>query len=156
MQFTPVVWGPFFWHTIHLVALSYPKQPSYTEKRSAKEFYESLQFLLPCAICREHYKDHLQKNPISTFLDRREDIFRWTVMVHNEVNKQLEKPTWTEQEVLDYYHRLGKRNRSPVWRKEDMKEVDVQSFVRGFLVGAAAIGAIGGGLWAYNWLNKQH
>jgi hypothetical protein len=34
--------------------------------------------------------------------------------------------------------------------------VDVQSFVRGFLVGAAAVGAIGGGLWAYNWLNKQH
>ena len=42
MQFPPSVWGPFFWHTIHIVALGYPKSPTYTDKKCAKEFYESL------------------------------------------------------------------------------------------------------------------
>ena len=26
MQLSPTVWGPFFWHTIHVVALGYPKE----------------------------------------------------------------------------------------------------------------------------------
>ena len=150
MQLSPNVWGPFFWHTIHITALGYPKEPTYTDKRVAKEFVESLAFLLPCAVCREHYAKHLQAKPISTFLDSRADFFKWTVMMHNEVNKTLKKPEWTEQEVIDYYVRLGKRDRSPVWRKEDMKEVDVQSFVRGFFVGTAGLATLGGAVWVIN------
>lgn len=150
MQFPPAVWGPFFWHTIHITALSYPKEPTYTEKRAAKEFYESLVFLLPCPTCREHYSAHLKENPISTFLDRRSDLFRWTVDIHNKVNKQLGKATWTEQEVIAYYTRLGKRGRSPVWTREDMKEVDTASFVRGFLVGLFGVGLLAGGAYVAN------
>jgi hypothetical protein len=153
MQFSPNVWGPFFWHTMHVAALGYPKEPTYTEKKAAKEFYESLQFMLPCGICREHYAKHIQANPISTFLDRRADLFRWTIMVHNEVNKTLKKPEMSEQEVMGYYSRLGKRDRSPVWTKEDMREVDMQSFLRGLLVGFAGVAIIGGGAWALNKMN---
>jgi FAD-linked sulfhydryl oxidase len=153
MQFSPNVWGPFFWHTMHVAALGYPKEPSYTEKKAAKEFYESLQFMLPCGVCREHYAKHIQANPISTFLDRRADLFRWTIMVHNEVNKTLKKPEMSEQEVMGYYSRLGKRDRSPVWTKEDMREVDMQSFLRGLLVGFAGVAIIGGGAWALNKMN---
>ena len=153
MQFSPNVWGPFFWHTMHVAALGYPKEPTYTDKKAAKEFYESLQFMLPCGVCREHYARHIQSNPISTFLDRRADLFRWTIMVHNEVNKTLGKPEMTEQEVMGYYSRLGKRDRSPVWTKEDMREVDMQSFLRGLLVGFAGVAIIGGGAWALNKMN---
>ena len=69
MQFPPSVWGPFFWHTIHIIALGYPKNPTYTDKKCIKEFYESLAFLLPCAICKQHYKEHLANNPLTPFLD---------------------------------------------------------------------------------------
>lgn len=144
MQFPPSVWGPFFWHTIHIVALGYPKNPTYTDKKCAKEFYESLTFLLPCAVCREHYKEHLKKNPLTPYLDSKKDLLRWTIMIHNEVNKMLGKPEWTEMEVLAYYERLGQRDRSPVWTKEDMKEVDYRSFVRGFITSTAILGFIGG------------
>jgi hypothetical protein len=71
-------------------------------------------------------------------------------MIHNEVNKMLNKPIWTEQEVIDYYTRLGKRERTPVWTKEDMKEVDVASFVRGFLTGTAGLSLLGGTVWVIN------
>jgi hypothetical protein len=150
MQFPPSVWGPFFWHTIHIVALGYPKNPTYTDKKCAKEFYESLAFLLPCSICREHYKEHLQANPISPFLDSRTDLIKWTIQIHNKVNKMLGKPEWTLDEVLSYYEKVGARNRSPVWTKEDMKEVDYSSFVKGFLTGSVVLSIVGGVIYTVN------
>jgi hypothetical protein len=154
MQFPPSVWGPFFWHTIHIVALGYPKSPTYTDKKCAKEFYESLAFLLPCAVCREHYKQHLAKNPLTPFLDSRKDLLKWTIDIHNAVNKMLGKPEWTEEEVVIYYERLGRRNRSPVWTKDDMKEVDYKSFVKGFITGTAVLVGVGGAVYLINRVNK--
>lgn len=148
MQFPPSVWGPFFWHTMHIVALGYSKNPTYTDKKCAKEFYESLAFLLPCSICREHYKEYLQEKPISTFLDSRTDLIKWTVQIHNKVNKMLGKAEWTLEEVLSYYEKVGARNRSPVWTKEDMKEVDYASFMKGFLTGSVVLSVIGGVMYA--------
>lgn len=148
MQFPPSVWGPFFWHTIHIVALGYSKNPTYTDKKCAKEFYESLAFLLPCSICREHYKEYLQEKPISTFLDSRTDLIKWTIQIHNKVNKMLGKPEWTLEEVLSYYEKVGARNRSPVWTKEDMKEVDYASFMKGFLTGSVVLSVVGGVMYA--------
>ena len=150
MQFPPSVWGPFFWHTIHIVALGYSKNPTYTDKKCAKEFYESLAFLLPCSICREHYKGYLQEKPISTFLDSRTDLIKWTIQIHNKVNKMLGKPEWTLEEVLSYYEKVGARNRSPVWTKEDMKEVDYSSFLKGFLTGSVVLSVVGGVMYAIN------
>ena len=150
MQFPPSVWGPFFWHTMHIVALGYSKNPTYTDKKCAKEFYESLAFLLPCSICREHYKGYLQEKPISTFLDSRTDLIKWTIQIHNKVNQMLGKPEWTLEEVLSYYEKVGARNRSPVWTKEDMKEVDYGSFVKGFLTGSIVLSAVGGVIYAVN------
>ena len=144
MQFPPSVWGPFFWHTIHIVALGYPKKPTYTDKKCAKEFYESLAYLLPCSICREHYRTHLTKQPITTFLDSREDLLRWTILIHNQVNTMLGKQEWSKEEVIAYYEKVGARNRSPVWTKEDMNEVDYRSFIKGFLAGSIILGTLGG------------
>jgi hypothetical protein len=154
MLFPPSVWGPFFWHTIHIVALGYPKNPTYTDKKCAKEFYESLAYLLPCNICRQHYKEHLIKNPLTPFLDSRTDLIKWTVEIHNGVNKMLEKPEWTLEEVLAYYERVGNRNRSPVWTKEDMNEVDYRSFVKGFITGSAILSTLGGVFYFLHHLQK--
>lgn len=150
MNFPPTVWGPFFWHTIHIVALGYPKNPNYTDKKCAKEFYESLAFLLPCSVCREHYKEYLAKKPITPFLDTKKDLLQWTIDIHNEVNKMLGKPEWTTEEVLMYYERLGRRNRSPVWTKQDMAEVDYRSFVKGFITGTAILAGVGGVVYILN------
>lgn len=147
MQFPPSVWGPFFWHTIHIVALGYPKVPTYTDKKCAKEFYESLAYLIPCAICRDHYREHLAKHPLTPSLDSRTDLIKWTIDIHNQVNQMLGKPTWSLEEVLAYYERVGQRNRSPVWTKEDMNVVDYRSFVKGFITGAALLGIASGTIY---------
>ena len=147
MHLPPTVWGPFFWHTMHIIAIGYSKHPTYTDKKCAKEFFESLVFLIPCSVCREHYKEHLTNKPITPFLDSREDLLKWTIDIHNKVNVVTNKPQWTEQEVMKYYEKLGQRTRSPIWTKQDMDEVDNRSFIRGFLSGALVLSVCSGVLY---------
>jgi hypothetical protein len=147
MRFPPSVWGPILWHTIHVVALSYPSNPTYGQKRAAKEFYESLSELIPCPICREHYKQHLQKLPLSPHLDRRDDLFRWTVQLHNEVNTMLGKPIVTETESINFYTRIGARERSPFITQVDFEEIDSRSMLKGAIIGATVVGMAGALLW---------
>jgi hypothetical protein len=147
MRFPPSVWGPIFWHTIHVTALAYPENPSYAQKRAAKEFYESLAHLIPCPKCRDHYQTHLQKMPITPHLDRRADLFRWTVEVHNTVNKVLEKPIVKEAEALQFYKRIGARERSPFITQDDLDEIDLRSMIKGGMIGAGVVVAAGALLW---------
>ena len=151
MNIPPTVWGPFFWHTMHIVALGYPKEPSYAHKKAAKEFFESLQFLIPCPICREHYSQFLQEQAITPSLDRREDLFRWTVDIHNKVNATLKKPRVSEQEAIQYYKRLGTRGRSPVWTPDDFAEADLKAIIQGFGLGVGVAVATVASLW---WVSK--
>ena len=146
MHLPPEAWGPFFWHTIHITALGYPSKPSFAEKKAAKEFFESLKFLIPCPICKEHYKEHFEKHPITPYLDTRQDLFRWTVILHNEVNKMLGKKEFTETQSIQFYSRLGERGRSPVWTPDDFAEADWAARIQGVAIGAGlasiAIGVI--------------
>lgn len=147
MNFPPDVWGPFFWHTIHIVAFGYPQKPTYAQKKAAKEFYESLSILIPCPICREHYVQHLEKLPLTPHLDSRKDLFKWTVVLHNEVNTMLKKPVWTEQEVIAYYKRLGARGKSPVISHKDFEEADWRAYLQGIGIGAGGVLTLGGILY---------
>jgi hypothetical protein len=147
MKLQPSVWGPLFWHTIHIVAIGYPQNPSYAQKRAAKEFYESLSFLIPCPVCREHYQTHLQKMPLTPHLDKREDLFKWTVELHNEVNTLLGKPRLLESEVLYYYRRIGARGKNPVINQDILDEMDLRSVIKGACIGAGVVLVAGSLIW---------
>jgi hypothetical protein len=147
MHVPPEVWGPFFWHTIHIVALGYPQAPAYSDKKAAKEFFESLQHLIPCPICRQHYVSHLVKMPIGPSLDNRKDLFRWTIELHNDVNEMLGKRRYTETEIIQYYTRLGNRARSPVVTAQDFMEADQQAMLKGVAVGIAVTAILSGILY---------
>jgi hypothetical protein len=141
MNLPPTVWGPFFWLTIHITALAYPTKPSYTDKRAAKQFFESLANLLPCPVCREHYKQHLTKLPLLPHLDNRKDLFKWTVDLHNSVNATQGKPQWTVEEAINYIKLLGERQRSPIITGRDFSEQHMESFLKGILIGGGAVAA---------------
>jgi len=147
MHIPPESWGPFFWHTIHITALGYPEKPTHAHKKAAKEFFESLKLLIPCPICRDHYNTHLEKYPLTPHLDTRADLFRWTILLHNEVNKTLGKPAFTESQVIQYYMRLGDRGRSPVIHLNDFVEADYKAFLKGLGIGALVVAATGGVFW---------
>jgi hypothetical protein len=112
-----------------------------------KEFLESMVFIIPCPVCREHYQKHLNVMPITPHLDRRQDLFKWTVQLHNEVNKSIGKPEVSELEALQFYKRIGARGTSPVISQVDLDEIDTRSMVKGGLVGAGIVLVAGGLLW---------
>ena len=147
MHVPPEVWGPFFWHTIHIAALGYPQEPTYSDKKAMKEFFESLQHIIPCPICRSHYTSHMAKLPITASIDSRTELFRWTVDLHNEVNEMLGKRKFTETEVIQYYTRLGARGKTPVIKADDFMEADNQAMLKGIAAGVAVSAVIGGVAW---------
>ena len=150
MHLPPQVWGPFFWHTIHIVALGYPSEPTYVHKKAAKEFFESLQVLIPCPVCREHYAEHLQKAPLTPHLDSRTDLFKWTVVLHNAVNKSLGKPEFAEHDSIEFYKRIGARGKNPVISHVELEEIDMKSIVRGIGIGVGASALVAGILYLAN------
>jgi hypothetical protein len=85
--------------------------------------------------------------PISPHLDRRDDLFRWTVNLHNEVNKSLGKTPVSELESINFYRRIGARGTTPVISPEDLDEVDMRSMIKGGLIGAGLVMVAGGLLW---------
>ena len=92
------IWGPICWKFIHLIALSYPLNPTDNDKTNYRLFYESLAHILPCQQCNEHYKQHIYNNPLTNdVLLNNETLLKWTIDIHNIVNKDNNKP------IYNYY-----------------------------------------------------
>lgn len=85
-MFGKIHWGTHAWGFIEAIALTYPVNPSSEEKYQYKEFFLSLQNILPCPKCRNHYKLNLEKHSLNEGLNGRESLLRWVIDVHNEVN----------------------------------------------------------------------
>lgn len=107
----PECFGPPAWHFLHSVAAGYPEYTSDNNiKNQYANFFESLQFILPCESCRNHYVKNLQELPIDPYLGGRKDLSMWVYKLHNLVNKITHKdpkkiPTF--EEVYKKYNSYG-------------------------------------------------
>jgi hypothetical protein len=99
----PDIWGPHGWKFMHYVSLGYPSNPSEEDKRNYKNFYTSLQHILPCAKCAQNYSHNLKKYPIDNHLGSRDTLIRWVIDIHNQVNNELGKKEYSYIEALDLY-----------------------------------------------------
>ena len=102
MFITPNEWGPYGWKFIHYVARGYPVYPSDVDKESYRIFFEKLGLVLPCCICKRHYNDNLAIYPLTDYvLSSRISLIHWTIDMHNEANKSLNKPLYTYEEAIE-------------------------------------------------------
>jgi hypothetical protein len=99
----PAIWGPKLWFVIHTFALNYPDNPTYENKRVMEEFFNNLKHSIPCQTCRIHYSQRLQNNPIMNYLDNKQSLFKYTIDLHNQVNKSLGKKIYSYDEVVNIY-----------------------------------------------------
>lgn len=99
----PSFWGPKAWIFLHSVTMHYPKNPSEQDKQMYFNFFKSLEKVLPCEKCAYNYAQNLQKLPLEPALENRDTLMRWLIGVHNEVNKEAGKPTFTYDQVIDDY-----------------------------------------------------
>ena len=97
----PKIWGPKAWFLIHAIAVNYPKNPTFQEKREYYNFFKSLKDALPCLACAKHYEENIKKYPIDNYLDTTESLFNWTVDLHNMVNYQTGK---SQVSYIDAYN----------------------------------------------------
>jgi hypothetical protein len=99
----PDVWGKYIWTSIHVIALAYPETPTEADKVDYKEFFSKLGPVLPCQKCSSNYIKHNHDIPIDFYLYNRDNLFRWTVELHNIVNKECGKPEWDYVKAYNFY-----------------------------------------------------
>ena len=84
-------WGPRMWKLMHAASYAYPENPTPEISQIFKYFYlKIIPNILPCPKCRRHYINNLQTFPPR--LKNRRKLTRWMVDIHNEVNKEKQRP----------------------------------------------------------------
>jgi len=92
-------WGPSTWSMIHSSTANY--KPIY--RTSFKQFIYSLPYLLPCQYCREHLKENLKNLSPENYLYSSEQLFLWSYLLHDKVNRQLGKTSPDYNIVRNHY-----------------------------------------------------
>ena len=96
----PDTWGPHGWKFIHFIALGYPNNPTVEDKENYKNFFYLFGDMIPCVICANHYKKNLNKHIIDQYLNSKYDLIKWTINMHNEVNRTSGKKIYSYDEGI--------------------------------------------------------
>lgn len=100
----PKIWGPHAWFFLDSVVVNYPEKPTDFDKQNHHLLFNLLQYVLPCEICRQNYKEHFGLNPINDFvLSSKTNLVDWIIIMHNLVRKKHNKKPFTRDEFIDYY-----------------------------------------------------
>lgn len=106
----PQIWGKHAWIFLHSITMTYPENPSNEDKKIYKNFFESLDKVLPCVICKVNYKKHRNNVPIDNFLHSRRSLVEWLINIHNQTNVMNNKPTIEYDEVINNFKKLYKKD----------------------------------------------
>ena len=99
------VWGPAMWKVLHEKTYEYPERPSAKDKTVIVKYFKNVEHSIPCKKCRHHYKQYLIRHPIEYKVDSRQELVRWLVDLHNEINAQNGKRIWSYKEVDRLYNK---------------------------------------------------
>lgn len=97
----PRFWGPSAWRLLHAVSFTYPVHPTQEDKLHYENFFKELRYVLPCPMCRHHFAQFMQANPID--LSSRKGLARWVYNAHDNVNKNNHKVSPTYETVEKAY-----------------------------------------------------
>jgi hypothetical protein len=103
MGFVPEHWGPHVWSAIHILAMGAPQHIDADTRKAYAQFYNALPHILPCAVCGHHLAENLITLPVEPHLNSRDDLFNWTVAMHNRVNQQTGKKQYSMEEAFEHW-----------------------------------------------------
>jgi hypothetical protein len=104
-----VDWGPILWKILHGLAEKYGKTKLYNDEINMwKKLFPFTADIIPCDICRAHFKEYLLANPVTSFFslpstEAATSIQRWFWQLHNEINIENSKPTFPFQDLAATY-----------------------------------------------------
>ena len=104
------IWGSHMWFSLHTITFNYPLKPSKEDIHNYKAFFVEFKNVIPCSICKKNYIRHLNELPIDNVLDSRKKLVYWLIDMHNMVNGEIGKKTWSYDAVIKKYeHVYGKK-----------------------------------------------
>lgn len=106
MNLNPKIWGPHAWFFLDSIMLSLPNKLSNEQKNIYKNFFTSLQYILPCEGCRNHYTENLKKYPLTDqILSNKENMIKWLLNVHNNIRKENKTIPISIRQFFEYYYK---------------------------------------------------
>lgn len=95
------LWGPLAWHFLHCITLTAPEK---IKTDTYYKLFHSFGEILPCSVCREHYKTHLTiLPPLKESCSGRKKLSLWLFNLHNIVNKSLNEQTIPADKCVKLY-----------------------------------------------------
>ncbi len=94
-------WGNRQWYWYHLISYTAPEQIDISIQKIYIELLYYMTKLLPCPKCYNHFKEHVKKYPIN--FTSRNNMIKWFIDMHNEVNLSLGKKIYSIEEANDIY-----------------------------------------------------
>ena len=55
----PNIWGPNMWFSLHSNTFAYPFKPTEEQAEKMAIFFNNLEYVIPCKICRINYRTRL-------------------------------------------------------------------------------------------------
>jgi hypothetical protein len=117
---SPQEWGPPLWRILHTLAerLGNHSQPilATDEARAWVMLLRTTEDMMPCAVCRGHYRTWRRDHPIEAMVSQKGEDLRaaarhWVWELHEAVNLRNEKPPGpTEVEVEEMYRGRGRQD----------------------------------------------
>ena len=113
MSLNPKIWGKHGWIFFDSTILAYPSCPSNQDKKNMKNFLIFFKEILPCFTCRGNCRDHYKKFPVTDkVLSSRDNLIKWNINIHNEVNKITGSKPTTYNEFINKYTKMYNSNYS--------------------------------------------
>ena len=107
-------WGPSAWKFLHSVTFSYPQDPDEDTKKHFKDLFSNLRYTLPCSFCRNYYSQIFKYICIDPYMESREGLTFWLFIVHNLVNRKLDRDLANFGDIVlqyeNYRARCGSMN----------------------------------------------
>ena len=94
-------WQNLTWIIFHKVTLNTNHEFNY----KYEEFFDCFRIIIPCSICRNNYNDKLNSDNLSV-KNNYNNLFNWTIDLHNSVNNKTGKPSWDHDKARQYYLKL--------------------------------------------------
>ena len=98
----PDIWGPHGWRFLHYMTLGYPNKPTENDKKIYRNFIETFKEIIPCNLCKNHFKKNLLVHPLTdNVMSNTLNFINWSIDMHNEVNKSNNKRILSYKDGLE-------------------------------------------------------
>lgn len=113
----PAVWGPSFWFTLHNGSSKYPVKASKIHQERMKGFILGIPMMLPCSGCKPHAIAYIEsiKPKLNTIVSGRDNLFKFFVDFHNEVNERYNKKKMGYHEAYKMYSQGVRLTTTSFW-----------------------------------------